>query len=162
MSVVVEIMGQKYFASLPTLKDLLNFVAHMKQEHRQAQAAAIPPGLPKEEFDRWRESIEQECSDFDKLEPHQILARIANNPSGAAVFYHSLLRVENPSATLQWVNGILDEAQDGNAAALQSIKSLRLAWQELMVAKKNELQASGKMPADKPKRKRTSKRSSSG
>jgi len=145
MSLPVTIEGQKLFVTLPSATDLNNFQQLLQTEYRRRMFAAMPTGLPDDEFKRWIRVINEEAAEIN---PFKNLRALANSADGAALFYHALLRHENPNVTLDFVAELVSRGVEGKPAAMEGLREIRTAFESLLEAKKNDQQPKPPVPVE--------------
>lgn len=152
MSFPVTIEGKRYFVCLPTLQDFEAFRAHRQREHRRAGYEAIPAGLPDTEFQRWKKTIDDEC---EAIDPFESFAVLAGSAATLPIIWHAMLRHENQGIDLAWCDSLLRRAADGDTVAVEGLRELRQAMDELVAAKKNEQAEQRQAVKGRPKRRPT-------
>lgn len=135
MAVPVEIEGKKYFATLPALSDFRKFKEFLEQEYRKSWIASLASDLPSDDLRNWLRAIQEEC---EAIDPFESLTKLTSTPEGLGLLFHSILRIENPNVTLDWVSDLLSRAEDGRPSAIEGIRELRQSLTALLAAKKNE------------------------
>jgi hypothetical protein len=151
MAVPIEIEGRTYYGSMPTLRDWMNFNDLLRKESRKEAYAAIPEGLSEDEINKWIDRIDRKV---DSINPHttESLDKLLILPGGQVMYYHALLRRDNPNVTLQWVQDLVERARDNDKSALQGIRNMNGAIAGIYLeARKNS--ENGK-PRASPKRNR--------
>lgn len=151
MSIPVKVEGRRLHVALPTLLDFRTIRDHLVAERRRAGYAAIPRGLPQEEFERFKAAVDDECGRIDPFATFQDLltAIMESDVQHAAIgalrygdslwlLYYALLRGSNPEVSADWVAGLVDRAMQNDPPALEGLQSLNAAFVELLRLKKND------------------------
>lgn len=151
MGLPVKVEGRRLHVALPTLLDFRTIRDYLVAEHRRAGYAAIPRGLPQEEFERFKAAVDDECAQIDPFGTFQELlttimeSDVQHAALGALrygdslwLLYYALLRGSNPEVSADWVAAMVDRAMANDPEALEGLQALNAAFVELLRLKKND------------------------